>query len=212
MKIGITMKCAPALRHWSEVVEKYLDKLTDEFQISVSSIMDPKPFGRAVSIQLEIEKAIIRCDGPCLMSNPDDLAPVNTSQLMDYVSNDERDNRSVAMIITRKATNPFGMMLRGRRERLSNWQNPRKKTIACVHKHHFANTDMILFLPETIKEFKNVPLDGLTHPEKEIVPMPIEQNSVAALAVEKWIPFDHAENYKHVSGMDSQTLQRFLDV
>jgi NDP-sugar pyrophosphorylase family protein len=71
---------------------------------------------------------------------------------------------------------------------------------------------MILFLPEAMKEFRNVPLDRLTHPEHEIVPRLAKQNKVAVFLVDRWISINYASDYENVLKMGKNKLLEFLKV
>jgi NDP-sugar pyrophosphorylase family protein len=78
------------LRHRCETVQEYLNQLKTEYDIAISTLIEPKPLGRAGSVRLGIEKGIINTDVPYLMSNPDDLVPIKITQLTQYASKERK--------------------------------------------------------------------------------------------------------------------------
>jgi NDP-sugar pyrophosphorylase family protein len=199
------------LRHRCEALEEYLNRLKNEFHISTSTLIEPKPLGRAGSVRLGIEKGIIRVDDPYLMSNPDDLVPIKIDQLVDYASKAERDGKSIIMVMARKATTPFGIGVAKKNGKVVQLRYFQEKPELPFIKDHYANTGMVLFLPDAMKEFKSVPLDRPTHPENEIIPRLVTQNKVAVFMVDRWLSINYAADYKNLLNMGSKKLQRFLN-
>lgn len=68
LKSGLIIEYIFTLRDCSEVVREYLGKLEDEFRVSISSVVEPKPLGRAGVVRLGIEQGVVSVDEPCLMS------------------------------------------------------------------------------------------------------------------------------------------------
>jgi NDP-sugar pyrophosphorylase family protein len=200
------------LRHQSDVVQKYLNELKNEFKISISSIVETKPLGRAGSVRLGIENKIIDTETSYLMSNSDDLIPINIRKLIDYSSVVEKKNKSVVMVMAKHTVNPFGIGVTRERGELIELKYFKEKPELPLIDNHFANTGMMLFLPEAIKEFKNVPLDKLTHPEHEIIPKLVKQNKVSVFLIDRWISVNYSSDYKDVLKMGPDKLLEFLNV
>jgi NDP-sugar pyrophosphorylase family protein len=211
VKSGVIKEYLFTLRHRSEVIEEYLCRLRDEFHISTSTIVEPKPLGRAGSVRLGIERGIVRCDESCLMSNPDDLVPINIHRLIDYASEAEKNGQSAVMVMARKATNPFGIGVAKKNGRIFELTEFKEKQELALIENHFANTGMILFLPDAMREFRNAPLDRPTHPENEIIPRLVKQNKVAIFVVDKWISVNYAADYRNVLSMGSRALETMLE-
>jgi NDP-sugar pyrophosphorylase family protein len=200
------------LRHHSDSVQEHLNKLKSEFKISIFSIIESKPLGRAGSIRLGIEKGIIDTDETYLMSNPDDLIPINIKELVDYSDEAERKGKSIIMVMSKNIVNPFGIGVTKKIGDIIELKQFQEKPELPLIENHFANTGMMLFLPEAMKEFKKVPLDKPTHPEHEIIPKLVKQNKVAVFLVERWISVNYASDYKDVLKIDANKLLEFLKV
>jgi hypothetical protein len=63
-----------------------------------------------------------------------------------------------------------------------------------------------------MKEFKNLPLDKLTHPEHDIVPKLAKQNKVAVFLIDRWIPVNYSSEYKDVLKLGQEKLMEFLKI
>lgn len=144
--------------------------------------------------------------------NPDDLVPVNVKQLVAYASDVEKCGRSVVMVMAGNATTPFGIGVCKKAGKIVGLREFREKPELALTKNHFANTGMILFLPDAMKEFKKVPRDRPSNPESEMMPRLVKRNKVAVFIVERWISIIYAADYKNVLNMGSEKLERFLDV
>jgi NDP-sugar pyrophosphorylase family protein len=199
------------LRHRCETVQEYLNQLKTEYDIAISTLIEPKPLGRAGSVRLGIEKGIINTDEPHLMSNPDDLVPIKISQLTQYASNAEKKGKTIVMVMAKKATSPFGIGIAKKTGPIMELKDFQEKPELPFITNHYANTGMILFMPDAMKEFKNAPLDRPTHPENEIIPKLVSQNKVAIYIVERWLSINYAADYKNVLNMAHNELARFLD-
>jgi NDP-sugar pyrophosphorylase family protein len=200
------------LRHQHEVVQKYIEKIKDEINISCCSIVEPKPLGRAGVIRYGIEKGIIDLETTYLMSHPDDFIPVNLKELMDYASDIEKKNKSMVIVMAKHSVNPFGVGIARKVGNIFELEYFKEKPELPLIENHYANTGMMLFLPEAMKEFKNVPLDKPTNPEHEIIPKLAKQKKVAVFLVDRWISVNYASDYKNVLAMGADKLLEFLNV
>jgi len=200
------------LRYQHEVVQTYLEKLKNELKILTSSILEPKPLGRAGVIRLGIEKGIINVDNTYLMSHPDDFIPIDLTKLTDYASEAERKGKAMVIVMAKYTLNPFGVGIVEKAGDMLELRHFKEKPELPLIDNHFANTGMMLFLPEAMKEFKNVPLDKPTHPEHEIVPKLAKQNKVAVFLVDRWISVNYASDYESVLKMGADKLLEFLNV
>ena len=198
------------LRHRCEVIQEYLNLLKTEYGISISTLIEPKPLGRAGSVRFGIEEGIIRADEPYLMSNPDDLVPIKIDRLTEYASKAERAGKTVIMVMAERAANPFGIGIAKKTGSVIELKDFQEKPELPFITNHYANTGMILFLSDAMNEFKNAPLDRPTHPENEIIPKLVNQNKVAVFVVNRWISVNYAADYKNVSDMGHEELMRFL--
>jgi NDP-sugar pyrophosphorylase family protein len=198
------------LRHRCEVVQEYLNQLKTEYKMAISTLIEPRPLGRAGSVRLGIEKGIIRIDEPYLMSNPDDLVPIKIDSLTRYASEAERVGKTAVLVMAKKATTPFGIGIAKKAGPIIELKAFQEKPELPFITNHYANTGMILFMPDAMKEFKNVPLDRATHPENEIVPKLVSQNKVAVFVIDRWISVNYAADYKSVLDMGDGELARFL--
>lgn len=199
------------LRHRCETVQEYLNQLKTEYDITISTLIEPKPLGRAGSVRLAIEKGIIRTDEPYLMSNPDDLVPIKINQLTQYASKAEKTGKTIIMVMAKKATTPFGIGIAKKTGSITELKHFQEKPELPFITNHYANTGMILFMPDAMKEFKNAPLDKPTHPENEIIPRLVNQNKVAVFVVDRWLSINYAADYKSVLSMGDDELARFLE-
>ena len=200
------------LRHQHETVKQYIDDINKEFNILSHSIVEPRPLGRAGVVRLGIENKIIDLESSYLMSHPDDFVPINIKELVDYASHAERKGKSMIMVMAKNAVNPFGVGIANESGGIFELKHFQEKPELPLIKDHYANTGMILFLPEAMREFKNVPLDRLTHPEHEIVPKLAKQNKVAVFLVDRWISVNYASDYEKVLKMGKEKLLEFLNV
>jgi NDP-sugar pyrophosphorylase family protein len=212
LKSEIILEYIFTLRHQHELVQDHIEKLKKEFNIKSSSIVEPKPLGRAGVIRLGIENGVIDTETSYLMSHPDDLIPINVNKLVDYASEAEKKSKSMVMVMARYITNPFGVGIAKKEGDIIELKHFQEKPEIPLIENHYANTGMILFLPEAMKEFKKVPLDRLTHPEHEIVPRLAKQNKVAVFLVERWISVNYASDYENVLKMGKDKLLEFLGV
>lgn len=179
IKSKLISKYIFTLRHQCDTVREYLDKLKNEFKISISSVIEPRPLGRAGSVRMGIEKGIINIDEPCLMSNPDDLIPININHLMEYASEAESKGKSLILVMAKKAMNPFGIGITKKAGKIIELKDFQEKPELPFIEGYYAHTGMDLFLPESMKEFLKVPLDRVTNPEDEIIPKLMKQDKVA---------------------------------
>jgi NDP-sugar pyrophosphorylase family protein len=212
LKSDIIMEYVFTLRHQHELVQDHIDKLKKEFNISSCSIVEPRPLGRAGVIRLGIENGVIDTETSYLMSHPDDLIPINVKELVNYASEAEKKNKSMVMVMARYITNPFGVGIAKKAGDIIELKYFQEKPEIPLIENHYANTGMILFLPEAMKEFKKVPLDKLTHPEHEIVPRLAKQDKVAVFLVDRWISVNYASDYDNVCKMGKDKLLEFLNV
>jgi NDP-sugar pyrophosphorylase family protein len=200
------------LRHQHEKVQEYIEKIRNEINTSCCSIVEPRPLGRAGVVRLGIEKRIINVDETYLMSHPDDFVPINIKELVDYSDEAEGKGKAMIMVMSRNITNPFGIGVAKKVGDVIELKEFKEKPELPLIENHFANTGMILFLPEAMKEFKNVPLDKPTHPENDIVPKLAKQNKVAVFLVDRWISVNYASDYKDVLKIGKNKLLEFLNV
>jgi NDP-sugar pyrophosphorylase family protein len=200
------------LRHQHEKVQEYIEKIRNEMKISCCSIVEPRPLGRAGVIRFGIENGIIDVEIPHLMSHPDDFIPINLKELMDYASDAEKKDKSVIIVMAKYTVNPFGIGVVKKAGNVIELKHFQEKPELPLIDGHLANTGMILFLPEAMKEFKNVPLDRPTNPEHEIIPKLAKQNKVAVFLVDRWISVNYASDYENVLKIGKNKLLEFLNV
>jgi NDP-sugar pyrophosphorylase family protein len=200
------------LRCEHEVVQKYIEKLKSEANISCCSIVEPKPLGRAGVIRYGIEKGIIDVESPYLMSQPDDFVPIDIKELVDFASDIEKKNKSMIIVMAKYAINPFGVGIARKAGSIFELEYFKEKPELPLIENHYANTGMMLFLPEAMKEFKNVPLDRPTHPEHEILPKLAKKKKIAVFLVDRWISVNYASDYKSVLEMGADKILKFLNV
>ena len=212
LKSKIISKYIFTLRYQHEIVQDCIEKIKNEFNISVSSIVEPKPLGRAGVIRLGIDSGIIDLDSSYLMSHPDDFIPINIKKLVDYASEIERKGKSMIIVMAKYTVNPFGVGIVEKAGDMLELRHFKEKPELPLIDNHFANTGMMLFLPEAMKEFKNVPLDKPTHPEHEIVPKLAKQNKVAVFLVDRWISVNYVSDYESVLKMGADKLLKFINV
>jgi NDP-sugar pyrophosphorylase family protein len=200
------------LRHQHEVVQEYIDRMKEKFDVKSHSIIEPRPLGRAGSIRLGIEQEKIDTDSPYIMSHPDDLIPVNIKELMDYAYNVRRRGKSLVVVMSKNTTSPFGIGVVKQIGSMWELKHFKEKPELPMIEGHYANTGMTLYLPEAMRDFKNAPLDRLTHPEEEIIPNLVKKGKVAVFLVDRWISVNHGSEYKKVREMGQEKLLEFLDV
>jgi NDP-sugar pyrophosphorylase family protein len=212
LKSKIISKYIFTLRHQYDLVQNYIENLKKEFKISASSIVEPLPLGRAGVVKLGIDNGIIDLESSYLMSHPDDLIPINIKELEDYTEEVERKGKTMVMVMARYAANPFGIGIAEDVGGFYELKHFKEKPELPLIENHFANTGMMLFLPDAMKEFKNLPLDKLTHPEHDIVPRLAKQNKVAVFLIDRWISVNYSSDYKDVVRMGPEKLLEFLNV
>jgi NDP-sugar pyrophosphorylase family protein len=200
------------LRHQHELVQNYIEKLKNKFNISTASIVEPKPLGRAGVIRFGIENGIIDIDDTYLMSYPDDLVPIDIKELNDYAFDAESKDKSLVIVMAKRTINQFGIGIGKEINGIIELKEFKEKPELPLIENHFANTGMTLFLPEAMKEFKNVPLDRLTNPEDEIIPRLVKRNKAAVFLVARWISVNHVSEYKNILKMGKEKLLEFLNV
>lgn len=200
------------LRYKHEDVQDFVEKLRKELNISVSYVIESKPLGRAGVIRLGIDGGMLNLDCSYLMSNPDDLVPINIKKLIDYSSEIESKDKSLIMVMAKHTANPFGIGVTKKSGDIIELKQFQEKPELPLIDNHFANTGMMLFLPEAMKEFKTVSLDKLTHPEHEIIPKLTKQNKVAVFLVERWISVNYASDYKDILNRGTDKILEFLNV
>lgn len=207
VKSGLIKEYTFTLRHRCEAVQEYLNRLKTEYGIAISTLIEPKPLGRAGSVRLGIENGIIHADEPYLMSNPDDLIPIKIDKLTQYASTAEKAGKTVIMVMAKKATTPFGIGIAKKTGPIIELKDFQEKPELPFITNHYANTGMILFLSDAMKEFKNAPLDRPTHPENEMIPKLVKQNKVAIFVVNRWLSVNYAADYKNVLDMGARALR-----
>lgn len=212
LKSQMIMEYVFTLRHQHELVQEHIEHLKKELRISSSSIVEPRPMGRAGVVRFGIESGIIDTDCSYLMSHPDDFVPTNVKELVDYASDAEKNGKSIVMVMAKNITNPFGVGVAKKEEGILELKNFQEKPELPLIEGHYANTGMVLFLPDAMREFKNVPLDKLTHPEHEIIPRLTRENKVAVFLVDRWISVNYASDYENVLKMGKDKLLEFLNV
>lgn len=199
------------LRHQHDLVRKYLEEMKSKFNISISYIIEPTPLGRAGVVRLGIEEGKISVEETYLMSHPDDLIPINMKRLLDYANDAKRKKKAVIMVMARYTVNPFGVGMAKREGEILELKQFKEKPELSLIEDHYANTGMILFLPEAMEEFKKVPLDRPTHPEHEIIPKLAKEGKVAVFLVDRWISVNYTSDYKNVLQMGKDKLLEFLN-
>jgi len=200
------------LRHQHELVQNHIDELKKEFNIKSNSIVEPRPLGRAGVVRLGIENKIIDTENPYLMSHPDDFIPINIKELMDYASEVEKKGKSTIIVMAKYTVSPFGVGIAKKSGDILELKHFKEKPELPLVEDHYANTGMILFLPDAMKEFKNTPLDRLTHPEHEIIPKLAKENKVAVFLVDRWISVNYASDYDNILKMGADKLLKFINV
>jgi len=212
IKSNVVSEYIFTLRHQHEAVQEYIEKLKKELKIPCCSIVEPKPLGRAGVIRYGIENKIIDPEVPHLMSHPDDFIPINLKELADFASYAERKGKSMVIVMAKYTVNPFGIGIARKVGDIFELEYFKEKPEMPLIDNHFANTGMMLFLPDAMKEFKKVPLDRLTNPEHEVVPKLAKQKKVAVFLVDRWISVNYASDYKDVLEMGADKLLEFLNV
>lgn len=200
------------LRYQYENVQSYIELLKNKLNIQVSSIVEHKPLGRAGVIRLGIDNGLIDLETPYLMSNPDDLVPIDVKELIDYSEEAERKGKAIVIVMAKNAVNPFGIGVVKQEGDMLELKHFKEKPELPFIEGHYANTGMLLFLPEAMKEFKNVSLERLTHPEHEIIPRLVRENKVAAFPVDRWLSINYASDYENILKMGPEKLLEYLKV
>ena len=88
-----------------KIIQRYLNTYAASHKLNISTIVEPRPLGRAGSIRLGIEEGLIDVDLPCLMSHPDDLIPINIKNLLDYAEESTNRGKSLILVMA-KNTDP----------------------------------------------------------------------------------------------------------
>ncbi|MBN2203205.1 MAG: hypothetical protein JW700_03400 [Candidatus Aenigmarchaeota archaeon] len=198
------------LRHMHETVQSYVDQMEKEFGIQCKSIVENVPLGRAGVIRLAIEKGLVDTNSYYLMSHPDDLVPIDVKRLFEYAIEAESRGKSIIVVMARHAPNPFGIGEIQEKDGVMEILQFREKPELPFIDNHYANTGMMLFLPEAMKEFRKVPSGKLVHPEDEIIPRLVSENKVAAFPVDRWLSINYKSDYKKLLTMGSDKLLKFL--
>ncbi len=200
------------LMHDNNLVQNYIDRLADESGLTISSIVEPRPLGRAGSIRLGIEEQVIDADIPLIMSHPDDLIPVNISDLLSYAEAMESISKTLILVMAKKTPNPFGIGVTTENQDVVELEYFLEKPELPLIPNHYANTGMALYLPEALKEFMKAPLDKKTHPEDEIIPRLVRDKKVAVFLVEHWISVNYESDYDAVKKMGKEKVLEYLGV
>ena len=200
------------LMHDNNLVQNYIDRLADESGLKISSIVEPRPLGRAGSIRLGIEEQVIDPDIPLIMSHPDDLIPVNINDLLSYAESMESISKTLFLVMAKKTPNPFGIGVTTENQDVVELEYFLEKPELPLIPNHYANTGMALYLPGALKEFMKVPLDKKTHPEDEIIPRLVRDKKVAVFLVEHWISVNYESDYDAVKKMGKEKVLEYLGV
>jgi NDP-sugar pyrophosphorylase family protein len=198
------------LMHDNKLVQNYLDGLADNYGLKVSSIVEPRPLGRAGSIRLGIEEQVIDPDIPCIMSHPDDLIPVNINDLMSYAESVESTSKTLFLVMAKKTPNPFGIGVTSDNQDVVELEYFLEKPELPLIPNHYANTGMSLYLPDALKEFMKAPLDKKTHAEDEIIPRLVQDRKVAVFLIEHWISVNYNSDYEAVTKMGKEKILEYL--
>jgi NDP-sugar pyrophosphorylase family protein len=200
------------LRHQHEAVQAYIESIEDKFNISTRSIVEPSPLGRAGVVKLGIDQGVIDLENSYLTSHPDDLIPIDIKELVDYSQEVEAKGKTAVMVMSKCAVNPFGIGVAESKGGILELRHFKEKPELTFIENHYANTGMFLLLPEAMKEFRNLSLDKLTHPEHEIMPRLTSENKVAVFLVDRWISVNYASDYKDVVKMGEERIKEFLKI
>jgi len=212
IKSNVVSEYIFTLRDQHELVRKYVDEIKRKFNVRISYVIEPRPLGRAGVVRLGIEEGKINVEDTYLMSHPDDFIPINMKRLLDYAKDIEKKKKAMLMVMARYAVNPFGVGIAKREGEILELKHFKEKPELPLIEDHYANTGMMLFLPEAMEEFKKVPLDKPTNPEHEIVPKLAREGKVAVFLVDRWISVNYASDYKNVLEMGAGKLLEFLNV
>ena len=212
MKSKLVSSYVFTLMHDSELVKEYAEGLATEQELTMSSIVEPRPLGRAGSMRLGIDEGLIDPDVPCIMSHPDDLIPVDIKELIDHAENLVGKGKTLFIVMAKKTTNPFGIGVTTESQDSIELDYFLEKPELPLIPNHYANTGMALYMPEALKEFKTVPLDRKTHPEHEIIPRLVKDRKVAVFLIEHWISVNYASDYEAVNEMGKEKLLEYLGV
>jgi NDP-sugar pyrophosphorylase family protein len=212
VKCGLIKEYVFTLRHQHEVMQAYIESMEEKLNISTASIVEQSPLGRAGVIKLGIDRGVIDVDCTHMMSHPDDFVPIDFKALEDFSHEAERKGKAMVMVMARNAVNPFGIGVAKNNGGMWELTHFKEKPELPFIENHFANTGTMLFLPEAMKEFKDLPLDKLTNPEYDIVPKLAKQNKVAVFLVDRWISVNYASDYKEIIKMGPEKLMQFLNV
>ncbi|MFH1473391.1 MAG: sugar phosphate nucleotidyltransferase [Candidatus Aenigmatarchaeota archaeon] len=200
------------LRYQHKTVQEYVEKLERELNFSSQYIVESSPLGRAGAVKLGIDKGIIDTDNSYLMSHPDDLIPVNVKELSDYASDAEKKGKSLVMVMAKYLQSPFGVGVIENNGDIMELKQFKEKPEVALEKNHYTSTGMMMFLPGAMREFENVPLDRITHPEQHIIPKLINENKAAAFPINNWLSVNHKSDYDRIKEMGPEKLLEYLSV
>lgn len=196
------------LRHQHEKVQSYVDTMG----INAKFVVERSRLGRAGCIRQGIDEGKIDVDETYLMSHPDDLIPIDVKALFDYSQEAQCKGKAAVMVMARFHVNPFGIGVAESKGGLLELRQFKEKPEMPLIDNHYANTGMILFLPEAMKEFRHTPLDRMTHPEFEIMPRLVAANKVAVFPVDRWLPVNYSSEYKDAAAMGKKKILDYLRV
>ena len=194
------------LRHHHDRVQSYAESLG----INAKFVVEKSKLGRAGSIRQGIEEGKIDVNEAYLMSHPDDLIPIDVKALLDYSQEALRKGKAAVMVMSRYHVNPFGIGVAESKGSMLELRHFKEKPEMPLIDNHYANTGMILLLPEAMKEFKKSPLDRMTHPEFEIMPRLVAANKVAVFLVDRWLPINYSSEYKDALAMGKENILEYL--
>ena len=212
IRSGLVSNYVFTLMHDHEVMQEYLDDLSSKQGLSISTIVEPRPLGRAGSVHYGINEGLIDVDVPCIMSHPDDLIPVDVKDLMKYAEESESRGKHLIIVMAKNTMNPFGIGVTKEAGDIIELEYFLEKPELPLIPNHYANTGMSLYMPEALKEFKKVPLDRKTHAEDTIIPKLVKEGKVAVFLIERWLSVNYASEYKSVNNMGKEKLLEYLGV
>lgn len=207
IKSGLISEYFFTLRYKSGMVKKHIDKLAKEFGIATSSIVEPRPLGRAGVVRYAIEKGLIDVNETYLMSHPDDLIPIDVKKLIEFKSKAEGSGKTLILVMTRYAMTPFGI---GKINKKFEVEAFEEKPDLPLPPSHVANSGMALYMPKAMKEFLKVPKGKVVHPEDYIIPNLIKEKKVAAFVVPRWISVNYKSDYLRIKYKKLEDIIEFL--
>lgn len=207
IKSGVISEYFFTLRYKSGVVQKHIDKLAEEFGIKTSSVVEPRPLGRAGVVRYAIEKGLLDVNETHLMSHPDDLIPIDVKKLIEFKSEAERSGKILVLIMTKYAMTPFGI---GKINEEFEVEGFEEKPELPLPPRRVANSGMALYMPEAMKEFLKVPKGKLVHPEDSVIPKLIKEKKVAAFVIPRWISVNYKSDYLRIRDKKLEDIIDFL--